>query len=257
MFSSVGGWLYEDLAGIGQARSFTKRYNLTDPTAQGFQHAILYPRITDHPNVSWVEGEYTSISGTYAVTWINPNGTGSGSNCVENAPENAPVTLSCPAGGGVFTNVIFASFGTPTGSCGSGFQLGSCNALNSTAIVSAACLNKSTCTIDVADSLFGDPCYETVKQFDALLECSSPTGISVTATVPTNGRATVRIPFPATTPVNGILISEGTSPVFKGGNFVPGVSGVYSAIVSTDDVPAGQMTVDFEVGSGTFAFTST
>jgi hypothetical protein len=155
MFASVGGWLYEDLAGISQVRRGTAAYDPSNATQRGFAHPILFPRVTTHPNVSFVEAEYASISGRFAVTWVNPNTTVQpGATCAEDAPENAPYAFSC-ANGGKFTAVLFASFGTPSGTCGN-FALGDCNAANSTAIVSAACLGQQSCSIDVADTLFGD-----------------------------------------------------------------------------------------------------
>lgn len=254
MFASVGGWLYHDLAGIDQARQFTPTYNPADPTQHGFKHAILFPRVTDHPAVPFVEAEYNSIAGTYAITWTNPNNTAAGNTCVQSAPENAPVTLSCP-GQGVVTSIVFASFGTPSGSCGS-FTKGSCDAANSTAIVTQACMGKNSCTITVADTLFGDPCFDTVKVFDAQVQCSTKAGITIQATVPTNAQATVRIPFAAGVDPSSVVVTEGSTTLWQKGAFVPGaVPGVQSAALSTVDVPAGTaMTLDVVVGSGSYAF---
>jgi len=250
MFASYAGWLQEELGGITQRRT-NAGFNPSDPTHSGFRHPVLFPRITNHPNVSYVEAEYESVSGRYAISWINPNGTSGSSNCVTNAPENAPAVLTCPPGTGVFTKVVFASFGTPTGTCGN-FQVGSCNAANSTAIVQAACIGKSTCSIDVSDTLFGDPCFNTVKHFSAYLTCDSNPGVNVMVTVPTNGHATVRLPL-STSPATA-TISEGSTVIFQNGNYVPGVAGITSAVVGTQDLPVGMSTIDVEVGSGSYSF---
>ena len=93
-----------------------------------------------------------------------------GGDCVMNANENQIATLSCGAGSTI-TNVTFASYGLPSGSCGN-FALGSCNALNSTTIVSALCLGKMNCSITPSNGLFGDPCLDTTKHFDAAVTCS-------------------------------------------------------------------------------------
>ena len=57
------------------------------------------------------------------------------------------LTLSCV--GGVFSSVLFASYGEPIiqpGQCQ--FTLGSCNAPTATSVVAAACVGKSFCSID-------------------------------------------------------------------------------------------------------------
>ena len=255
MFASVGGWLYEDLAGIDQKRSVVDAsYDPSDPAQVGFRHAVIFPRATTHAAVGFVQAEYESQAGRYVVSWANPSDV-PGATCAEDAPENAPVTFSCGAGG-VFTGVTFASFGTPSGSCAAGFATGACNAANSTDIVKAACVGKASCTINVADTLFGDPCYNTVKVLDAQLTCSVAAGVAIAATVPTNARATVRVPFPAGTPLSNVTISEGATVVFAGGAFVNGAAGVLGASVGKYDLPVGIVTVDIEVASGAFSFSS-
>ena len=61
------------------------------------------------------------------------------------AAENAAASLSCPAGQSI-SSIGFASYGTPTGSCGS-YATGSCNAANSMTLVSNACLGKASCSV--------------------------------------------------------------------------------------------------------------
>ena len=165
MFASVGGWLYEDLAGIGQVRNYDPAYDPTDSTQVGFRHAVLYPRATTHPDVGFIQAEYESAAGRYAISWASPSAAGSSSTCAVDAPENSPYTFSCPAGG-VFTGVTFASFGTPSGSCAS-FAKGSCDAANSTSIVEAACVGKSSCTVLVSTTVFGERVYPAALPFGA------------------------------------------------------------------------------------------
>jgi hypothetical protein len=97
-----------------------------------------------------------------------------------------------------------------------------------------------------------------VKHLDAQLQCSTPAGVSITATVPANTRATVRIPFPSGTNLAAITVSESGSPVWAAGAFVPGTPGVLSAAAgSADDTPVGSITLDVVVaGAGTFTFAS-
>jgi len=252
MFASVGGWLYEDLLGLGQARPFSAAYDPADAAAHGFRHAVIFPRATGHAAVPFASGSFHSIAGEFAVAWASL-GAG-GAPCVADAPENAPATISCP-GGGVITGVAFASFGTPAGSCAAGFTRGACDAANSTAIVTAACVGKPSCVIDVSTTLFGDPCFDTVKKLDAAVTCSAalPGAISITVTVPANAAARVRLPFAGALPA-GLRVTESGAPVWAAGAFVPGVPGVVSASVGTDDLPVGVSTIDFEVLAGTYAF---
>jgi hypothetical protein len=109
--------------------------------------------------------------------------------------------------------------------------------------------------LSIAQFLLENSDHE-VKILDAQLTCSVPAGVSVAATVPTNARATVRIPFPAATNTMNITISESGTPVFQGGAFVNGAAGVLGASVGVNDLPVGVVTVDIEVASGSFSFTS-
>lgn len=256
MFSSPGGWLFEDVAGLGQARAASPSYDPADPSAHGFRHAVIFPRVTDHPALPFAQGEYDSVAGRFAVAWANANASAGGGTCVADAPENAPVHFACPAGGTI-TGVAFASFGTPTGSCGAGFSRSSCDAANSSAIVRAACVGQSACDVDVSTTVFGDPCYDVVKHLDAQVTCSSG-GVAVTlaVTVPANAKATVRVPFSSAGAAPGtVTVTEGGAPVWAAGAYVPGVPGVTGASVGpAADTPVGQFTIDVEVGSGDYAF---
>ena len=258
MFASVGGWLYEDLAGIDQVRKFDSNYAPADPAQVAFRHAVLMPRVTAHPALQTASATYRSMSGPYTITWLGANASsGGGYNCVADAPENAPVALSCASG--VFTKVDFASFGTPTGACGA-FAKGACDAANTSAVVAAACLGKAACSIDVSTSVFGDPCFNTLKHFDAALTCSSAGAkpvVTIEAAVPANARATVRLPIPGGIPPANLTVTEGGATVFAGGAFRPGVEGVYGAAVRTSDAPTGTYTVDVEVGAGVFLLAAT
>lgn len=66
--------------------------------------------------------------------------------------------------GTAFTSLVFASFGTPSGSCPS-YSYSSCHAANTSAIVTAACMYKTTCTIAVTTQLFGDPCPSVIDKY--------------------------------------------------------------------------------------------
>lgn len=77
------------------------------------------------------------------------------------AAENGSITLST-TNGGVFDKVLFASYGSASGTCGN-FALGACHAANSQSIVESYLLGNLTATIPATNGLFGDPCVGTGK----------------------------------------------------------------------------------------------
>lgn len=98
-----------------------------------------------------------------------------------------------------------------------------------------------------------------VKILDAQLSgsCNAAPNIQITATIPPNAAATVRVPFPAGTDLSRVNITEGGLPVWHGGAFVPGVPGVTgAAAVTSGDLPVGQVTVDITVGAGSYVLTA-
>ncbi len=77
---------------------------------------------------------------------------------------------------GVINAITFASYGTPTGSCGSWAVDPTCNAANTTSIVESLCLNKNSCSFAASTQRFGDPCYNTVKYLKIEATCSTGGG---------------------------------------------------------------------------------
>jgi hypothetical protein len=90
------------------------------------------------------------------------------------ANQDGTMTLACPSGQTIAT-VSFASYGTPSGSCGA-FTAGTCNASTSMSAVSSACIGKSTCSVGANQSTFGDPCTGTTKHLYAQVTCAGATG---------------------------------------------------------------------------------
>lgn len=70
----------------------------------------------------------------------------------KNSNSKASVHLGCPQNA-VISAVKFASFGTPTGKCGS-YSEGECHDPNSISVVEKACLNKTECTIELTEENF-------------------------------------------------------------------------------------------------------
>ena len=75
--------------------------------------------------------------------------------------ENSNLTLTAPSG--TITSILFASYGTPTGSCGN-FQVSACNATSSLSVLQNACVGNQTCTVAATNGVFTDPCVGTVKR---------------------------------------------------------------------------------------------
>jgi len=92
-------------------------------------------------------------------------------------PNLQTLSLFCAAG--VISGVTFASYGTPTGACGTWAVNATCNAPKTSAIVRAACVGKAACSIRADTPTFGDPCYGTVKYLDVEATCSAGGGAQV------------------------------------------------------------------------------
>jgi len=126
-------------------------------------------------------GGASTTGGTSAA-----GGSNSGAHVCGTAAEDASVTLRCPEGQ-IVDSVVFASYGTPAGSCAS-FTTGSCDATSSEAMVESMCLGRSACTVPATNGLFGDPCRSTTKRLNVEVACIVGTPV-VTPTGPYKGVA--------------------------------------------------------------------
>ncbi len=76
--------------------------------------------------------------------------------------ENQTLTLNAPAGSR-FSEVNFASYGTPTGTCGT-FATSGCHSSTSASMIRNSSLGNSTFSIGATNANFGDPCVGTAKR---------------------------------------------------------------------------------------------
>ena len=90
-------------------------------------------------------------------------------------------TLQLFCQSGVINAILFASYGTPTGACGSWQVNPACNEANTTAVVAAACVGKAACSVVAGPPNFDDPCYNVVKHLDVQATCSTGGGGQVVA----------------------------------------------------------------------------
>ncbi|MBK9358597.1 MAG: hypothetical protein IPN08_14650 [Bacteroidales bacterium] len=84
-----------------------------------------------------------------------------GTTCAT-ATENATATVTAPAGK-VIVHILFASYGTPNGTCGA-FTYGACNAASSFTIVENYLLGNNSGAIPATNGVFTDPCVGTLKR---------------------------------------------------------------------------------------------
>lgn len=87
--------------------------------------------------------------------------------------EGELLTLTAPAGM-VFTSVVFASYGTPSGT-----TITECHATTSTTEVSAAFIGKNSGSIYATNDVFGDPCGGTYKWLTVVLAYGEAKGTRV------------------------------------------------------------------------------
>ncbi|CDP11164.1 unnamed protein product [Coffea canephora] len=91
--------------------------------------------------------------------------------------DMAPLmNLKCEDGYSI-SSIEFASYGTPKGRC-QVFALGSCHASDSLSLVSEACKGRNSCSVQVSNAVFGDPCRGTVKTLAVQARCSSSSSSS-------------------------------------------------------------------------------
>ncbi|KAL5778798.1 hypothetical protein ACOSQ2_009535 [Xanthoceras sorbifolium] len=87
--------------------------------------------------------------------------------------REAQVHLQCPPRKHI-TKILFASYGNPSGSCGSlDYAFGSCHSYNSSFVAEKACLWKRKCLIPRSSQYFGgDPCPSMNKDLLVEAECA-------------------------------------------------------------------------------------
>ncbi|XP_068653127.1 beta-galactosidase 5-like [Aristolochia californica] len=86
--------------------------------------------------------------------------------------HNAKVHLHCSAGQTI-SSIKFASFGTPSGTCGN-FQQGMCHSPNSYTVLEKKCVGQERCSVAISMNNFGgDPCPSVMKRVAVEAICSN------------------------------------------------------------------------------------
>jgi alpha-L-rhamnosidase len=243
MFGANSEWYYKWLAGIRQADG-----------GRGFDKLLLAPQVWTPQmpnsrgicgNLSSVDASMTTPRGPIIASWSC--GPEHANQVCSSVAEKEVAKVTCPGSGNVITGISFADYGTPVGSCSTGFATGQCGSASAPSIVSKLCVGKQTCSIVANNTVFGgDPCFDTKKELAVVAECKDNFHalFSYNVTVPVGSTASVRLPKFNTT---GVQVTEDSTAVWSNGKFVP-VPGVASG---SEDGGA----VQFEVGSGDYSFT--
>ena len=70
-----------------------------------------------------------------------------GSSPTGKCTPDRDLKITCKPGSGKITGIVFASWGTPTGTCSGGFAASSCNDTRAYGVAVAACVGKTACAI--------------------------------------------------------------------------------------------------------------
>ena len=115
-------------------------------------------------NPPWASGNYAgvlkirnSITGC-----VSTQGTSTVTQICATAGESGYVVLTAPTGG-LISEITFASYGTPKGSCGNFSINPNCHSVKSDSVPKARCIGQIGCAFSAANSYFGDPCPNTFK----------------------------------------------------------------------------------------------
>ena len=163
MFSSVSGWMMTEMVGLSIPEG-----------SYGFNEIHFHPARTldlsrasvslEHPKkvkMSWQrKGGIQCAKSPEDSSSVNPG-----------LPKHDGLKLSCGEEG-VISEVLFASFGTPTGSCGY-YSTGSCHAESSVAVVKELCLGKENCYVPTDGDFWGNVCPGVTKWLSVAVQCMS------------------------------------------------------------------------------------
>ena len=261
MFGSVSSWMYRHLCGLDVPAG-----------SRGYDKLTIRPVGVGVPggDVTSASCEVGTPRGVARSAWTGPSVPGNrhGNLTCAVADESSAISLACPAG--TITNVTFARYGTPAGSCEGGGLApdAKCDADIST-LVASECVGKTSCSVECdgsqcdASKLPKDPCYGTKKRVAVAVACSAPpkppspappkpadSKVTLSVTVPVGSTAVVRVPLVPAVGLtsSSVVVTEGGKPIWSKHAFVPGVDGVSQGEADGDDA------VLFTVTSGDYAF---
>jgi hypothetical protein len=163
------GLVLRDNGGDDRSVSGNGNFTFATPVASGATYNVTVATQPSSPGQSCIVSNGMGTVGAGPVTTVTVS-CADVATCGE-ADENQTLTLSCPTGRKILS-IDFASYGKPTGMCGAYVINSSCDAASSVSNVKAACMGKSSCSIDANNTTFGDPCYGLVKHLYVQASCS-------------------------------------------------------------------------------------
>ena len=247
MFSSVSGWMMTEMVGLEIPKG-----------SYGFKEVHFHPARTldlSHASVSLKQPK------PVRMTWQRNGGIQCAKSPEDQSsinpglPKHDGLKLSCGEEGGVIAEVLFASFGNPTGTCGQ-YKRGSCHATNSVAVVEKLCLGKSDCHVPTDANFWSDVCPGDAKWLSVAVQCKSTgqshpdykfSSLSVDLDIPVGSSGVVFLPAHGKA---DLMVWEGEKVVWKRQQFVGGVHG----ILSSQWLPQSDA-LRLDLSSGSYSFT--
>ena len=245
MFSSVSGWMMTDMVGLQQPQG-----------SVGFRDIHFHPAQSLELSAASVQLQHPK---PVRLSWQRSGGVQCGKAAEDQSslrpglPRHGGLTLSC-GDDRVIAEVLFASFGNPSGSCGY-HQKGSCHAAASQEVVEKLCLGQTSCRVPSDADFWGDPSPGGSKWLTVAVQCGVPGGVTdykysrvgVEVGIPVGSRGTVFLPAHGK---SQLRVWEGEQVVWEGGKLVAALVGLQSwQWVAEEDSLA------LELSSGDYSFT--
>lgn len=176
-------YLIENPGGVTQEASST-----------GFRSVTLKPAHVQGLSGATVTTE--TQHGVLNFTWERAGGL----QC-SRTPEDTVSELSCGTNGGTIKRVRFASFGRPTGGCGSFGVDAQCH-VDVQSAVEQLCKGKASCSIPATVDAFGVPCTSSEDgaphRLHVEVECTAPPAVHAAVSIPVTSTATLVLPVAGT-----------------------------------------------------------
>jgi len=239
MFSSISGWLRTELVG------------LTIPVGSyAYNKVDLYPgRVLDLTYASVSQEWPKNIS----LSWERIGGL----QCIKSVAvtmesKHHPILkdhakITCGENS-IIKRIDFASFGTPTGTCGNYAVNDRCHHPDSMDTIRDMCIGKTECMVPLWVEKWGDPCPGSeVKWLQVQAQCDDTEEVyhtlKVDTVIPVNSQANLYVP----TYNQEVTIHEGNSLIWDGLESSKGVDAIHVTKVNSDSIR-------LQFGSGVYSF---
>jgi Galactose binding lectin domain len=161
------GLVLENNGGDDLPVSSNGAFTFLTPVVSGAPYAVTVSTQPSSPTQNCVVTNGTGMPNVFNISNVVVS-CADVMNCGE-VDENQTLMLSCPVGHTIGA-VTFASYGTPTGVCGS-FVASACSAATSSSVVATACVGMQSCSVAATNGGFGDPCSGTFKHLWVQYTC--------------------------------------------------------------------------------------